>query len=29
MLIVDAQVHIWGSGNPTNAAHRQVSGRER
>ena len=25
MLIVDAQVHIWGSGKPTNAAHRQVS----
>ena len=24
MLIVDAQVHIWGSGEPTNAAHRQV-----
>ena len=25
MLIVDAQVHIWSSGKPTNAAHRQVS----
>jgi predicted TIM-barrel fold metal-dependent hydrolase len=25
MLIVDAQVHIWGSGPPTNPAHRQVS----
>ena len=25
MLIVDAQVHIWGNGKPTNAAHRQVS----
>ena len=25
MLIVEAQVHIWGSGKPTNAAHRQVS----
>jgi predicted TIM-barrel fold metal-dependent hydrolase len=24
MLIVDAQVHIWGSGPPTNPAHRQV-----
>jgi predicted TIM-barrel fold metal-dependent hydrolase len=24
MLIVDAQVHIWASGPPTNAAHRQV-----
>ena len=24
MLIVDAQVHIWSSGLPTNAAHRQV-----
>ena len=25
MLIVDAQVHIWGSGPPPNPAHRQVS----
>ena len=25
MLIVDAQVHIWGSGKPTNPSHRQVS----
>jgi predicted TIM-barrel fold metal-dependent hydrolase len=25
MLVVDAQVHIWGSGPPTNPAHRQVS----
>jgi predicted TIM-barrel fold metal-dependent hydrolase len=25
MLIVDAQVHIWSSGPPTNPAHRQVS----
>ena len=25
MLIVDAQVHIWGSGPPANPAHRQVS----
>jgi predicted TIM-barrel fold metal-dependent hydrolase len=25
MLIVDAQVHIWGSGPPTNPAHRQVA----
>ena len=25
MLIVDAQVHIWGSGTPTNANHRQVA----
>ncbi len=25
MLIVDAQVHIWGGGSPTNPAHRQVS----
>ena len=24
MLIVDAQVHIWGSGKPTNPNHRQV-----
>jgi predicted TIM-barrel fold metal-dependent hydrolase len=24
MMIVDAQVHIWGSGPPTNPAHRQV-----
>ena len=24
MLIVDAQVHIWSSGKPTNATHRQV-----
>lgn len=24
MLIVDAQVHIWNSGKPTNATHRQV-----
>jgi predicted TIM-barrel fold metal-dependent hydrolase len=24
MLIVDAQVHIWGSGMPTNPAHRQI-----
>jgi hypothetical protein len=24
MLIVDAQVHIWSSGKPTNANHRQV-----
>src|ERR671937_790315 len=26
MRIVDAQVHIWGAGPPTNPAHRQVSG---
>src|SRR5229473_1244086 len=25
MLIVDAQVHIWSAGPPTNAAHRQVT----
>ena len=25
MLIVDAQVHIWGSALPTNRAHRQIS----
>ena len=25
MLIVDAQVHIWGAGLPTNPAHRQIS----
>jgi len=25
MLIVDAQVHIWSSGMPTNPAHRQIS----
>src|SRR4030095_3428492 len=25
MLIVDAQVHIWGKGIPTNPAHRQIS----
>src|SRR5919197_3146858 len=25
MLIVDAQVHIWGRGLPTNPAHRQIS----
>jgi predicted TIM-barrel fold metal-dependent hydrolase len=25
MLTVDAQVHIWGSGMPTNPAHRQIS----
>ena len=25
MLIVDAQVHIWSSGKPTNANHRQVA----
>ncbi len=25
MLIVDAQVHIWSSGKPTNADHRQVA----
>jgi predicted TIM-barrel fold metal-dependent hydrolase len=25
MLIVDAQVHIWSSGKPTNATHRQVA----
>ena len=25
MLIVDAQVHIWSSGLPTNPAHRQVT----
>jgi predicted TIM-barrel fold metal-dependent hydrolase len=25
MLVVDAQVHIWGSGPPTNPAHRQVT----
>ena len=25
MLIVDAQVHIWSSGTPTNANHRQVA----
>ena len=24
MLIVDAQVHIWSAGPPTNQAHRQV-----
>ncbi len=24
MLIVDAQVHIWSAGPPTNAMHRQV-----
>jgi hypothetical protein len=24
VLIVDAQVHIWGSGKPTNPNHRQV-----
>ena len=24
MLIVDAQVHIWSSGKPTNPNHRQV-----
>ena len=24
MLIVDAQVHIWGQGLPTNRAHRQI-----
>ena len=24
MLIVDAQVHIWGAGIPTNRAHRQI-----
>jgi hypothetical protein len=26
MSIVDAQVHIWASGPPTNPAHRQVPG---
>ena len=25
MLIVDAQVHIWGAGLPTNPAHRQIT----
>ena len=25
MLIVDAQVHIWRPGKPTNADHRQVA----
>ena len=25
MLIVDAQVHLWGKGLPTNAAHRQIT----
>ena len=25
MLIVDAQVHIWSAGPPTNQAHRQVN----
>ena len=25
MLIVDAQVHIWGTGLPTNPAHRQIT----
>jgi len=25
MLIVDAQVHIWSAGNPSNARHRQVA----
>ena len=25
ILIVDAQVHIWGSGKPTNPSHRQVA----
>jgi len=25
MLIVDAQVHIWSAGPPTNPSHRQVS----
>ncbi|HKM72819.1 MAG TPA: hypothetical protein VJX94_22600, partial [Stellaceae bacterium] len=25
MLIVDAQVHIWSSGPPTNPSHRQVT----
>jgi predicted TIM-barrel fold metal-dependent hydrolase len=25
MLIVDAQVHIWGQGLPTNRAHRQIT----
>src|SRR5262249_1901408 len=25
MLIVDAQVHIWGRGLPTNPSHRQIS----
>jgi predicted TIM-barrel fold metal-dependent hydrolase len=25
MLVVDAQVHIWGTGLPTNRAHRQIS----
>ena len=24
MLIVDAQIHLWNAGNPTNATHRQV-----
>jgi hypothetical protein len=24
MLIVDAQIHLWNAGNPTNANHRQV-----
>jgi hypothetical protein len=25
MLIVDAQVHIWSAGPPTNPSHRQVT----
>ena len=25
MLIVDAQVHIWSAGKPSNARHRQVA----
>ena len=25
MLIVDAQVHIWSAGDPSNARHRQVA----
>ena len=24
MLIVDAQIHLWNAGNPTNPNHRQV-----
>jgi hypothetical protein len=25
MQIVDAQIHVWGSGLPSNLAHRQVT----
>ena len=25
MLIIDAQVHIWGKGLPTNPSHRQIT----